>query len=198
MLNSPTILEFVKNSKFIQEIPGTRYGRLVVISRGENIRSKTMTQATWLCQCDCGKQVVVRGHQLRAGKTRSCGCARTDWIRANHMLPSGLSGCHRAVATMKYNAKKRGIAWNLTDEYIEKLMIQDCHYCGRKPMSISKGRNGSFTYNGIDRVDNNKGYTEDNVVPCCIICNESKRSKSVDIFLDMVQRIYKHMNLGEV
>ena len=35
------------------------------------------SKAFWLCQCDCGKEVVVRGTDLKLGKTTSCGsCAR--------------------------------------------------------------------------------------------------------------------------
>lgn len=49
---------------------GKRYARLVVLRRAENIDE----QAGWLCQCDCGEVVTVRGNPLRSGRTRSCGC----------------------------------------------------------------------------------------------------------------------------
>ena len=31
----------------------------------------------WLCQCDCGKEVIVRGASLTTGNTKSCGCLTT-------------------------------------------------------------------------------------------------------------------------
>ena len=54
---------------------GNRYGRLVVMSRAENDR---YGGTRWLCQCDCGHGVVVRGEDLRAGHTKSCGCWQRD------------------------------------------------------------------------------------------------------------------------
>lgn len=32
----------------------------------------------WLCQCDCGNTVIVSSHQLKAKKTKSCGCLRKE------------------------------------------------------------------------------------------------------------------------
>jgi hypothetical protein len=54
---------------------GTRFARLVVITRAEN-NDRGSTQH--LCRCDCGKETVVRGGSLRNGKTRSCGCLASD------------------------------------------------------------------------------------------------------------------------
>jgi hypothetical protein len=179
-------------TSFIPEYPGTRYGRLIIIRRAENIARDKSIQAAWLCQCDCGNQTIVRGRQLRSGKTKSCGCLRDERAREMNSLPKGICGRNRAISVMRANAKKRGHKWELTDEQVITLMVKDCYYCGAKPSSVSKGTNGNFIYNGLDRVDNNGGYTTDNIVPCCISCNESKRTKSVGEFLDLVERIYIH------
>ncbi len=47
-----------------------RFGRLVAL---EEV-GKSNGQLTWRCICDCGKQTVVRGGDLRHGTTKSCGC----------------------------------------------------------------------------------------------------------------------------
>ncbi len=53
------------------DITGHRFGRLLVIRRGENRQKKP----AWLCRCDCGNEVEVRGSSLRRYKsTNSCGC----------------------------------------------------------------------------------------------------------------------------
>jgi hypothetical protein len=53
-----------------------------------------------------------------------------------------------------------------------------------------RSRTHEYAYNGIDRVDNFKGYEIDNCVPCCYICNYAKRDMSKDQFLAWVKRIY--------
>lgn len=50
--------------------PGERYGRLVLES------SEGM--ARWRCRCDCGAVHVAIVTDMRAGKTRSCGCLRRE------------------------------------------------------------------------------------------------------------------------
>ena len=50
---------------------GKKYGRLAVIKEyGKDKKG----YITWLCKCDCGNEVVVRGYSLRNGSTTSCGC----------------------------------------------------------------------------------------------------------------------------
>jgi hypothetical protein len=49
-------------------LTGKRFGRLVVIAYAGG--------GKWLCVCDCGARVVVRGYRLRGGNTKSCGCWR--------------------------------------------------------------------------------------------------------------------------
>ena len=45
----------------------------------------------------------------------------------------------------------------MTDDDFDALTAMDCTYCGDPPRNIyRKTRNGSFTYNGIDRVDNTR------------------------------------------
>lgn len=53
-----------------KELSGERFGKLLVLARAESIKKHT----TWLCVCDCGTRKVIRGSNLRTGKTSSCGC----------------------------------------------------------------------------------------------------------------------------
>lgn len=55
----------------VKDLTGQRFVRLLVMSRAENTPAGS---ARWHCVCDCGASSVVRGGNLRAGKTKSCGC----------------------------------------------------------------------------------------------------------------------------
>ena len=50
---------------------GNIYGKLTVIERVENDKNG---RAMWKCRCECGKEVIVMGKNLRSGNTKSCGC----------------------------------------------------------------------------------------------------------------------------
>ncbi len=57
----------------VKDETGNRYGMLTVVRR----YPVTMRDgAYWICRCDCGNEVAVRGIMLRSGNNRSCGCLR--------------------------------------------------------------------------------------------------------------------------
>ena len=51
---------------------GKVYGKLTVLRFDKTHKS----QPFFICLCECGKQVSVRGSNLRTGNTTSCGCSR--------------------------------------------------------------------------------------------------------------------------
>lgn len=64
--------------KFI-DLTGQKFGRLTVVERVENyVTPKGIQMPQWKCKCDCGKEKVVRGHDLKRGNTTSCGCLRRE------------------------------------------------------------------------------------------------------------------------
>lgn len=52
------------------DLTNKKFGLLTVISK----YGHTGKEVTWLCKCDCGKEVIVLGASLRGGNTQSCGC----------------------------------------------------------------------------------------------------------------------------
>lgn len=58
------------------DLKGKKFWKLFVIERAENSRCG---KSQWLCQCDCGKRLVVIGANLKNGNTRSCGC----WVHSD-------------------------------------------------------------------------------------------------------------------
>jgi hypothetical protein len=54
------------------DITGQKFGRLTVLRRAPN--PKRLRDTHWLCRCDSGNQVIVRGWHLKSGNTKACGC----------------------------------------------------------------------------------------------------------------------------
>lgn len=72
-----------------KDMTGMRFGRLTVLGyAGPNHRS----DATWLCKCDCGTEVVVQGQSLRSGATLSCGCYMRESKTTHHGSKERLYG----------------------------------------------------------------------------------------------------------
>ena len=53
---------------------GNRYGMLTVERLYDH---NDGVGAVWICRCDCGAEVAIRGISLRSGNNRSCGCLRS-------------------------------------------------------------------------------------------------------------------------
>lgn len=80
----------------VREIVGSRYGRLVVVSKSHSKAHR----AGWNCKCDCGNEVIVTGKRLRSGHTQSCGCISSDRLRERRLDIAGekysrLTAIHR-------------------------------------------------------------------------------------------------------
>lgn len=83
-----------------KNILGQKFGRLIVLKRVENYtRSSGAQTAQWLCQCECGNLVVIRGDNLRSGCIKSCGCL------------------HRESASNQGKSMKKQNKYDLSGEY---------------------------------------------------------------------------------
>ena len=63
------------------DIQGQRFGRLVALECLGVIPYYSDHHAKWKCRCDCGNEVIVKGGDLRKGRTRSCGGLRRDVLK---------------------------------------------------------------------------------------------------------------------
>lgn len=62
------------------DMVGKRFGKLVVLEQAESSITPNGTARTmWRCECDCGKDNVIRSSQnLRGGAYPSCGCVKSQ------------------------------------------------------------------------------------------------------------------------
>lgn len=98
------------------------------------------------------------------------------------------SGLNAFCYNTKASASKRGYSFDLTLDEMSNLSQQVCTYCGKEPEQFLSSF-PNFIYNGIDRVDNTKGYILENCVPCCKVCNRMKDVLSVEDFKSHVNKI---------
>lgn len=78
----------------------------------------------------------------------------------------------------KFAAKRRNYVFELSEDLFTKLFHSKCTYCGTQDCR------------GIDRVQNNIGYTNENSVSCCEMCNKMKWKLDINQFLEQVNKIY--------
>ena len=93
----------------------------------------------------------------------------------------------RRMSSYISSAKKRNLVFELSFEQFKKIVFKRCYYCGQ----FSENKD----FCGIDRVDNNVGYTLENCVSCCDICNEMKMARKEKEFLKHIEKIYLYRGL---
>ena len=78
----------------------------------------------------------------------------------------------RIVSEYKYRCKTRNVYFGLSEDEVYRLIFKKCAYCKKPPRNINYRH--QIKYNGLDRKDNYKGYTKENVVTSCAVCNAVK------------------------
>lgn len=159
---------------------GKVFGRLLVVNL-----IKFSRYYKYECLCECGKITKQYAQGLLKGTVKSCGCLHKEIIKQEKTKPRkdirtgvNASAVNTVFNTYKRNAAKRGYEFLLTKEQFYNIIIQDCTNCGTKAYQKEKVHHHKFspwfTYTGIDRIDNTKGYTIENSEACCTICNKAK------------------------
>lgn len=164
---------------------GEVHSKLTVLRRvGNNYRQ----QARWECLCECGNTIEVLGMSLKQKHTKSCGCIK--------ILAAGEACFNHLFRNYHNGARGRNLLFELTKEQFRILTKSCCFYCDAEPSrTFRAGRaNGNYIYNGIDRKNNNGGYTVENTVACCKTCNFAKLEMSVTDFLAWVDRVHFHQH----
>lgn len=134
-----------------------------------------------LFQCYCGKKFEFVNSFLKKQKTPSCGCAGQATIE---------SATKEFYRHYFHSAKDREIDFNLTLGDFKKLINKSCYYCKSAPRKrFSKYSYLDFKASGVDRVDNEKGYSLKNCVACCPTCNTMKNTLTHSEFISHIEKI---------
>lgn len=173
------------------DVTGQRYRRLVAICQSGHDKWK---RCVWTWRCDCGAIIDKALYHVRNGDTGSCGCLRVDVSTngSHNRKPTGESSFNGLYNSYTCRAKYIGKEWNIDKDLFRILTKSPCHYCGAPPSQeklSNKASNGAYIYNGLDRVENDRGYDQVNVVPCCGVCNRAKSVMGREEFLLWVMRV---------
>jgi hypothetical protein len=110
--------------------------------------------------------------RMQREKNRAKDPDRIAWTKNYYNTPI------RRYAIYERSAKTKNIDFALSFEEFMSYWQTPCSYCDSPIDTI-----------GIDRVNSKFGYTIDNIVPCCKICNYMKRDLAQDEFLVQCKKI---------
>lgn len=168
----------------------------------------------WIVKCTkCGKEQQQSIANMKKHKKDTCFyCEHPDSMKAafNRTRLDQMPIDERIYTYYKNKIErdnnlpgKKQKPFELTLEEFSKLIHSDCAYCGTPPTSDNiwnksgkrKCDENLIYVNGIDRIDSDKGYTVDNCVPCCPMCNRMKLDFTLDSFYKQIEKIYlKRLN----
>lgn len=148
------------DSRVAQNLTGLRFGKLIVISfNGKKGRSRV-----WNCLCDCGKESVVSGGNLKNGHTKSCGCLQQESIRR-------LGKSSRSHGLSRHRIRN---IYNMMKDRCHNPKGVSYHLYGGRGIAVCARWSDSFLHfvedmglppsnkHQIDRIDNNGGYEPNN------------------------------------
>lgn len=195
-------------SKNIKDLTGSKIGVLNVLKRYRYIpENQKQMQTFYDCICQCGTVIHVSHSNLISSKhntqvIRSCGCLQVAWLVARSKKNPSEAARNSIYSQYCQNAKQRNIAFCLSKEEFFALVFNDCHYCGTSAstwtnIQTTNSDPGNLKYSGIDRMNNDLGYTTSNCVPCCKWCNIAKRSFSYYEFLYRIHQTVVAMQNSE-
>lgn len=190
---------------FYKDLTGQQIGYLTVLSPAGNLKGG---RSLWNCKCVCGKEIVT---PAAYGDTslRSCGCRRYEKHKNGLALYKDKQQAqkNKTYRDLVNNALARDLQVNLTyDDWLE-ITQKPCFYCGREKSNTAKQTfkynrskllGESFRYNGVDRLNSKKGYSPDNCVPCCKICNRAKSDMEPETFINWAISVAQNFYLPKV
>lgn len=171
-----------------KDLTGQIFGDRVVIKRTpapEHIKNKK--RSFWLVKCKCGNEDIKEGGHLRQGTSDRCRSCSSIPLRKE----KGECSFNGLYLLHKHRDSSKKFGFTLSKEQFKILTKGNCYYCNTPPNNEHKGVTayGSYIYNGIDRLDSNKGYHLENCVSCCEFCNRAKNNASLAQFKEWIKRL---------
>ena len=139
-----------------EDLTGKKFGRLTVICEA----NQKWGHRHWRCACQCGRECIVAGTELKRRRTRSCGCVRREKI------------IHGECADPRKSREYR--IWSVMRSRCSNPKATGYDYYGGKGITVCPDWRNSFVqflsdmgraptkFHSIDRIDPTGGYEPSN------------------------------------
>ncbi len=197
----------LKNRLSLKEIKSIKYGKLIVlkeVKRPKSVRNKKKHLRFFLCQCDCGNQVVVqlcafRYYRTGRGGTGSCGCStrRRGIENPNWKGYGRISGW--LMGHIKTGAVSRSLKFSISAKFLDKLFDKQNGKCALSGVDLiipqHYSRDLKISTASIDRIDSSKGYIPNNVQWIHKRLNIMKNNLSDEEFINFCKQVVEYQQL---
>lgn len=170
---------------------GGRNGSLVVVKTERLNTGKCKTYWVTYVKCDCGHEQKIPSHLWIRHPEKYLLCRKCKIRGKNNYLWNG----HEEISgdifyKIKHGADIRDIPFNLTKEFLWKLFLKQDRKCALSGMKIAlKVLRRDKSTASLDRIDSNKGYTEDNVQWIHKDVNLMKNAFAQDYFISVCKLV---------
>jgi len=169
---------------YFNQLEDDRTGKSTVVSMDE--------EYVYL-KCDCGSDYSLKlTNSVKNEGNYMCRMCYAERDSANFDKHWGYKSAYQRI---RKDARSSGRVFEIELDEFRHLSQQNCYYCGGQPNNLITYRSKNaftfryFVYSGLDRINNEIGYTRQNVVPCCIICNRAKNSMPFKDFIDWINKL---------
>lgn len=142
----------------------------------------------------CSKEFLKETRAIKRSKTGNHYCSRSCATKRKLEVRYGKKdGIKYIISNAKKRADKKGIEFNLTKEILNQMLKDQKYKCALSGVKIyvPERDNGVFSLSqaSLDRIDNEKGYVEDNVQFVALGINYMRNRASENEALKFIKEI---------
>jgi hypothetical protein len=172
---------------------GQKFGLLTIIKEAP---PTPRGHSSWVCLCDCGKNIIRTSTSMKRSKFSSCGCWHVSGVE--HPLFRGvgeISGnwfwsiIYRSASGRKSRSKIEK-KLDIDPAFIWELFLKQNRKCALSGIFLTLPQNSTNeeykkSTASIDRIDSSLGYVKDNVQWVHKDINKMKNTYSQEYFIKM-------------
>lgn len=175
--------------------PNDVFGRLTVLDEFISAKHGVNELKKWKCRCKCGREVFINQSYLLHAKVTSCGCWTKRENGTEH-IPNWF------FYILLEGAKIRNIPVEIDINDLENQLIKQNFKCAltNLPLIIRYGPKKESRKKcnaSVDRTDNTKPYTKDNIQFLHVSVNLMKSSFTQEYFVYLCHLISQNTNYIE-